>query len=105
DRVLCCEEVPVSDLAAAYATPLFVYSKRALLRQLSHLQSAFAAAEPLLCYSLKANPNLAICRLLAEAGAGFDVTSGGELYRALRAGGIGPKIVFAGAGKTDAELR
>src|SRR5216684_4448795 len=101
DRVLHCEEVPVSDLADAYGTPLFVYSKRTLLHHLSQLQQAFAEVEPLICYSLKTNPNLSICRLMAEGGAGFDVTSGGELYRALQAGGRGPKIVFAGVGKTD----
>src|SRR5207237_2531990 len=56
-------------------------------------------------YSIKTNPNLHICRLMADAGAGFDVTSGGELYRALRAGGVGTNIVFAGVGKTDEELR
>ena len=104
-RILHCEEVPVSDLADVYGTPLFVYSKRTLLHHLSQLQRAFAEVRPLICYSLKTNPNLSICRLMAEAGAGFDVTSGGELYRALKAGGTGDKIVFAGVGKTDAELR
>src|SRR5438094_3842064 len=105
DRVLCCEEVPVPELAQTYGTPLWVYSKRTLLHHLSQLQRAFAEVEPLICYSLKTNPNLHICRLMGEAGAGFDVTSGGELYRALKAGGLGDKIVFAGVGKTDAELR
>jgi diaminopimelate decarboxylase len=71
---------------------------------LREIQEAFAGADPLICYSLKTNSNLAICRLMAEAGAGFDVTSGGELDRAFRAGGRGDKIVFAGVGKTDAEL-
>jgi diaminopimelate decarboxylase len=72
---------------------------------LNQLQQAFAAVRPLLCYSLKTNGNLSICRLMSEAGAGFDVTSGGELFRALKAGGVGEKIVFAGAGKTDEEIR
>jgi diaminopimelate decarboxylase len=105
NRVLHCEEVPVAKLAEIYGTPLFVYSRRTLLRHLNQLQGAFAAAAPLICYSLKSNPNLTLCRLMGEAGAGFDVTSAGELYRALRAGGTGQKIVFAGVGKTDAELR
>jgi diaminopimelate decarboxylase len=105
DRVLHCEDVPVSELARTYGTPLYVYSKRTLLHYLSELQRAFAAAQPLICYSIKTNPNLSICRLMREAGAGFDVTSGGELYRALAAGGVGEKIVFAGSGKTDEELR
>ena len=71
----------------------------------AQLQTAFAAVDPLICYSVKTNGNLHICRLMAEHGAGFDVTSGGELYRALKAGGTGAKIVFAGVGKTDAEIR
>jgi diaminopimelate decarboxylase len=105
DRVLHCEDVPVRALAEAYGTPLFVYSKATLLHHLKQLQTAFAPAEPLICYSLKTNPNLSLCRLMAEHGSGFDVTSGGELYRALAAGGRGEKIVFAGVGKTNAELR
>src|SRR5438874_1310977 len=105
DRSLYCEEVAIQDLAKTYGTPLYVYSKRTLEHQLSQLQRAFAEVQPLICYSLKTNGNLTICRLMAEKGAGFDVTSGGELYRALQAGGTGDKIVFAGAGKTDEELR
>src|SRR3954466_9022623 len=105
DRLLHCEDVPVPELAEAYGTPLWVYSRATLLHHLGELQRAFATAEPLLCYSIKTNPNLHVCRLMAEHGAGFDVTSGGELYRALAAGGTGDKIVFAGVGKTDAEMR
>jgi diaminopimelate decarboxylase len=105
DRVLHCEEVPVRALAETYGTPLFIYSKATLLHHLKQLQTAFAEAEPLICYSLKTNANLSLCKLMAEHGSGFDVTSGGELYRALAAGGRGEKIVFAGVGKTDAELR
>src|ERR1700724_2798161 len=101
NRVLHCEEVPVSDLADAYGTPLFVYSKRTLLHHLGKLQQAFAEVEPLICYSLKTNPNLSICRLMAEGGAGFDVTSGGELYPGLHVAGRGPKIVLTGAAKGD----
>jgi diaminopimelate decarboxylase len=102
---LHCEDVPVPTLAAAYGTPLYVYSTATLLHHLRAVQTAFAAVEPLICYSLKTNGNLSICRLMAEHGAGFDVTSGGELYRALKAGGSGAKIVFAGVGKTAAEQR
>src|SRR5437588_3260132 len=105
ERVLHCEEVPVRLLAETYGTPLWVYSKRTLRHHLGQLQKAFAAVPTLICYSIKTNPNLSICRLMAEHGAGFDVTSGGELYRALQAGGVGPQIVFAGVGKTDAEMR
>src|SRR5438034_7339593 len=105
NRTLHCEQIPLSALAEKYGTPLYVYSKATLLHHLRELQQAFAAVEPLICYSIKTNPNLSICRLMSEAGAGFDVTSGGELYRALTAGGMGAKIVFAGVGKTDDELR
>src|SRR5579871_3877307 len=103
DRVLCCEDVPVRTLAETYGTPLYVYSQNTLLHHLGQLKRAFAAAEPLICYSVKTNGNLNLCRLMAAHGSGFDVTSGGELYRALEAGGTGEKIVFAGVGKTDAE--
>ena len=87
DRVLHCEDVPVRTLAETYGTPLYVYSKATLLHHLRQLQQAFAAVDPLICYSVKTNGNLALCRLMAENGAGFDVTSGGELYRAFTAGG------------------
>src|SRR5262249_7679096 len=105
DRTLFCENVPVRDLAEAYGTPLYVYSKATLLHHLTQLQKAFAGVDPLICYSVKTNGNLHLCRLMAEACAGFDVTTGGELYRAVSAGGIGDNIVFAGVGKTDPELR
>src|SRR5262245_28964376 len=105
NRQLQCESVSINDLADQYGTPQFVYSRAAFVGRLKELQTAFAPAAPLICYSLKCNPNLHIGRLMAEHGAGFDVTSGGELARALAAGGTPGKIVFAGVGKTDAELR
>src|SRR5438093_3093760 len=105
NRALHCEEVPIRVLAEIYGTPLWIYSKSTLLHHLNQLKRAFAAVQPLICYSIKTNPNLAICKLMNEAGSGFDVTSGGELYRALAAGGAGDRIVFAGVGKTEAELR
>jgi diaminopimelate decarboxylase len=105
ERKLFCENVPVRTLAETYGTPLYIYSKATLLHHLRAIQSAFAEVKPLVCYSVKTNGNLHLCRLMAEAGSGFDVTSGGELYRAVTAGGTGDKIVFAGVGKTDAELR
>ena len=105
DRVLHCEDVPVPELAERYGTPLYVYSQATLLHHLKQVQTAFAEANPIICYSVKTNGNLGICKLMAEHGAGFDVTSGGELYRALRAGSSGSKIVYAGVGKTDAEMK
>lgn len=105
DRQLHCENVQVADLAKQYGTPLYVYSRAAMIQNLGELQKAFAPAEPLICYSIKSNPNLHLAQLMAKHGAGFDVTSGGELFRALKAGVKGDKIVFAGVGKTDAELK
>src|SRR5947207_15057382 len=79
DRALFCEEVPVRVLAETYGTPLYVYSKSTLLHHLGQLKRAFAAAQPLICYSVKTNGNLNLCRLLSVAGAVVDVTYGGEL--------------------------
>src|SRR5262245_50393275 len=105
NRVLHCDEIPVSRLVEKYGTPLYVYSKKTLLHHLNQIKAAFAAVQPLICYSIKTNGNLHIARLMVENGAGCDVTSGGELYRALKSGCPAAKIVFAGAGKTDAEIR
>lgn len=105
NHTLFCEDVPVSQLAEQYGTPLWVYSQATLVHHLKALQSAFEEANPLICYSIKTNGNTHICKLMRENGSGFDVTSAGELYRALQAGGTGDKIVFAGAGKSDDEIR
>ncbi len=105
DRTLFCEDVAVSELAEKYGTPLYVYSEATLVGNLKEIQTAFAAADPIIAYSVKSNANLSICKLMAEHGSGFDVTSGGELFRALTAGSKGSKIVFAGVGKSDAEMR
>jgi diaminopimelate decarboxylase len=104
DRTLYCEEVPVPELAETYGTPLYVYSQATLLHHLKEVQTAFAEAKPIICYSVKANGNLSIARLMGQHGAGFDVTSGGEFQRALKAGPPNAKIVFAGVGKTDPEI-
>ena len=103
-RTLYCEDVPVPEIAEQYGTPVYVYSAATLLHHLKEIQTAFAPANPVICYSIKANGNVSIARLMGEHGAGFDVTSGGEFYKALRAGPKGAKIVFAGVGKTDAEI-
>jgi diaminopimelate decarboxylase len=105
NRTLHCDDVSVPALVEKYGTPLYVYSKKTLLHHLEQLKSAFAAVSPLICYSIKTNGNLHIARLMVESGAGCDVTSGGELYRAVKAGCPSSKLVFAGAGKTDAEIR
>ena len=105
DGQLYCEETSVADLAERFGTPLYVYSQATILGCLKALQSTFAEVDPLICYSVKANSNLGILKVLAEHGSGFDVVSGGELYRVGLAGGEAGRTVFAGVGKTDEEIR
>jgi diaminopimelate decarboxylase len=102
---LWCENVRVSDLADEEGTPLYVYSRSALEWRFDRIRDAFSDLEPLICYSIKANGNLSVLRLLAERGSGFDIVSGGELFRALKAGASPEKIVYAGVGKSAAEIR
>ena len=104
DRQLYCEDVPVAELADRFGTPLYAYSQGAILETLRSLQAAFAEVDPLICYSVKACSNLSILKVMAEHGSGFDVVSGGELYRVGLAGGDPARTVFAGVGKTDAEI-
>ncbi len=98
------EEVPLSALAAQYGTPLYVYSRTAMRRQFERLKQSLDTIRPLLCYSVKANSNGAVLRTFAELGAGFDVVSGGELYRVRAAGIPADKVVFAGVGKREEEI-
>jgi len=102
---LHCEEVPAEKIAREVGTPAYVYSKATLLHHYRQVASAFAPVNATICYSIKSCGNVNICKLLAAQGCGFDVTSGGELYRALQAGGDPAKIIFAGVGKTDDEIR
>jgi len=102
---LCCERVPLPALAADVGTPAYVYSKAALLESLLAYERAFAGVPHVVCYAIKANSNLGVLGTLAKAGAGADIASGGELYRALRAGIPPKKILFAGPGKTREEMR
>ena len=99
-----CEEVPLRALAEECGTPLYVYSHATLERHFAAFDSAFADVPHLTCYAVKANSNLALLGLLAGWGAGMDVVSGGELFRALRAGCDPRKIVYAGVGKTAREI-
>ncbi len=105
DGELYCEDVRIADLAAEYGTPLWVYSQNSLLQNFREIQTAFAEAEPVICYSVKANSNLSILKLMNEAGSSFDVVSGGELFRVKQAGADTTRVAFAGVGKTDAEIR
>ena len=104
DGELYCEETPASQIADAAGTPTFVYSQATLLHHYDRIAEAFAALNPIICYSVKSCQNIHIARVLIERGAGVDVVSGGELYRAMKAGADPKKIVFAGVGKTDAEI-
>jgi diaminopimelate decarboxylase len=101
---LYCEEVPLADLAARAGTPAYVYSSRSLLANYRAYDTAFADLPHTVCYAVKANSSLAVLALLAKAGAGFDIVSGGELFRVLKAGGDPSKVVFSGVGKTAAEV-
>ena len=105
DSELCCEEVSLRALAAVAGTPAYVYSKAALLESLAGYGRAFHDVPHVVCYSVKANSNLGVLSVLAKAGAGADIVSGGELYRALRAGVPPKKIIFSGVGKSRDEMR
>src|SRR3954453_1377704 len=99
-----CEQVPLADLAHRVGTPAYVYSRAAILQNYHAYSDAFADLPHTICYAVKANSSLGILSLLARAGAGFDIVSGGELYRVLQAGGDPAKVVFCGVGKTSDEV-
>jgi diaminopimelate decarboxylase len=103
--VLHCEDVDTHALAKEFGTPLYVYSTRTLLDHYGRVDAAFAPLDAMICFSVKSCHNLSILRLLVNRGAAFDVVSGGELARVLEAGGDPRRIVFAGVGKRDDEIR
>jgi diaminopimelate decarboxylase len=102
---LHAEEVALGRVAEVFGTPCYVYSKAALSAAYRAFDAAFAGRPHLICYAVKANPNLAILNLFARLGSGFDIVSGGELARVIAAGGAANRIVFSGVGKTVAEIR
>ncbi len=102
---LHCEDVPARDIAAEMGTPCYVYSRATLIDHYDRMAKAFAALDPLICFSIKSCPNINICRLLGERGAGMDLVSGGELHRAMKAGVDPARCVYAGVGKSDEEIR
>jgi diaminopimelate decarboxylase len=104
DGQLHCDGVPAAELAERFGTPCYVYSGSLLKERYARIRDAFAAWEPQVCFSVKSLGNLAVLRLLAEQGSGFDVVSGGELYRVLQAGGEAADTVYAGVGKTASEI-
>lgn len=104
DRVLYCDDVELTSLAGQAGTPCYVYSAAAILARYRAYDDGLADTPHRVCYAVKANSNLSILRLLAQAGAGFDIVSGGELYRVLQAGGDPASVVFSGVGKTRVEI-
>ncbi|MCH8551479.1 MAG: diaminopimelate decarboxylase [Natronospirillum sp.] len=104
NNCLHAEQVPVEQLAETFGTPLYVYSRQALISQYQRYQSA-VSEQDMICYAVKANSNLAVLRTLADQGAGFDIVSGGELERVLAAGGDPARVVFSGVGKQPAEMQ
>jgi diaminopimelate decarboxylase len=101
---LFCEEVPISDIAADVGTPFYLYSRRTLENHFRAFDSAFAKTDHLICFSAKANSNLAVLRIFSRLGGGIDVVSGGEIYRAVQAGVRPEKIVYSGVGKRPDEI-
>lgn len=101
---LFAENVDVEQVAAEAGTPIYIYSKATFIEHLQRIQKAYAELETTICYSVKACGNINILKFLAKEGSGFDIVSGGELYRVLQAGGDPAKIVYAGVGKTDSEI-
>ena len=104
DGHLYAENVPVRDIARAHGTPCYIYSRAALESAFLEYRDALADCEHLICYAVKANSNLAVLNVLARLGAGFDIVSGGELERVVKAGGDPAKVVFSGVGKRPEEM-
>ena len=105
DGQLCVERIALAELAQRHGTPLFVYSEAAILAALQPYQRALDGRDHRICYAVKANSTLAILQLLARAGCGFDIVSGGELERVMAAGAAASGVIFSGVGKTRAEMR
>ena len=104
DGKLCCEDVDLAQAAEQFGTPLYIYSAATILDHYTRLDAALEPLDHLICYAVKANSNRAILKLLADAGAGFDIVSGGELFRAIKAGAHPKTCTFAGVGKARDEI-
>ena len=104
DRTLTCDGIALADIAEKTGTPCYVYSAATIVENYRAYDDALRGVDHTICYAVKANGNLAVLRLLAQAGAGFDIVSGGELHRVLKAGGDPAKVVFSGVGKTAEEI-
>src|ERR1700681_1870798 len=104
EHALYCEGVALAEIAARVGTPCYVYSAAAILANFRAYDEGFGGVAHTICYAVKANGELAVLSLVAQAGAGVDIVSGGELFRVLKAGGDPAKVVFSGVGKTAAEI-
>src|SRR5580700_2336879 len=102
---LYCEQVDLEEIARAAGTPCYVYSAQSILDAYHAYDDAFGDMPHMVCYAVKANSTLGVLSLLARAGCGFDIVSGGELYRVLQAGGDPSRVVFSGVGKTAGEIQ
>ena len=105
DTQLFIEDICLQDLAIAHGTPLFVYSKAAMLHALAAYQRAFVGRDAKVHYAMKANSSLGVLQVFAQAGCSFDIVSAGELERVLAAGGQAADVIFSGVGKTREEMR
>src|SRR6185436_3548604 len=103
-KKLFCEGVAIESLAKKFGTPLYVYSQATLTDHFRKLDRAFAPLDHQICFAMKSNSNLAVLRVLANLGGGFDIVSGGELQRVIVAGGDPRQCIFAGVGKSEAEI-
>jgi diaminopimelate decarboxylase len=104
NNILYCEDVRVADIAKKVGTPFYLYSHKTMLDHLRKLKAAFEDVNPLICFSMKSNSNLAVCKALINKGAGLDIVSGGELYKAMKIGADPKKIVYASVGKKKEEI-
>ena len=102
---LYCENLKVDRIAKTVNTPFYLYSYKTLIDHYRKLEEAFKSVSPLICFSMKANSNLAVCKALVNKGAGLDIVSGGELYRARKCGVKPKRIVYASVGKTKEEIK
>ena len=102
---LCAEQVPLTEIATKYGTPSFVYSRAALEENYKAYEKSLAGCKSQICFAVKANSNIGVLNVLARLGAGFDIVSGGELTRVIRAGGQPSNVIFSGLGKTIQEIR
>ena len=104
DDVLFCEEMAITDIVKDHPTPFYLYSYKAIIDHFNKIKNAFKSVDPMICFSMKSNSNLNFCRALVNEGAGLDIVSGGELYKALKVGCPPEMIVYASVGKTEEEI-